>query len=61
MGMLEISTGRDSARRYVVIIRDRDMRELARMEALSAGHARSMATDCALVAVRTSGAAVVLV
>lgn len=61
MGTLEISTSQDRAGRHFVIIRDLEMREIVRVEALSAGHARNMATDCALMAVRTSGAAVVLV
>lgn len=61
MRTLEISTARDEAGADLVIIRDRDMRVVARVEALSAVHARYMARDCALMIVRTSGAAVVLV
>jgi hypothetical protein len=61
MSTLEISTARNEAGTDLVIIRDRDMRVVARVEALSALHARNMAVDCALMIVRTSGSAVVLV
>jgi hypothetical protein len=60
MSTLEISIARDPSGVDVVIIRDREMREVARVEALSPGHARSMASDCALMIVRTGGGSVVL-
>jgi hypothetical protein len=60
MSTLEISIARDASGADVVIIKDREMREVARVEALSAIHARNMATDCAMMIVRTSRTAVVL-
>ncbi len=60
MSTLEISIARDQSGADVVIIKDREMREVARVEALSATHARNMAKDCALMIVRTSRTAVVL-
>ena len=47
MSTLEISIARDQSGADVVIIKDREMREVARVEALSATHARNMAKDCA--------------
>ena len=61
MSELEISTVRDAAGADVVVIKDGEMREVTRVEALSPDHARSLARDCAMVAVKTGDAdAVVL-
>lgn len=61
MSELEISTARDAAGADVVVIKDSEMREVTRVEALSPHHARSLARDCAMLAVKSGDAdAVVL-
>ena len=60
MCTLEVSTAQDFAGVDVVVIKNHEREEVARVEALSPQHARMMARDCAMLIVRTGIAAAVV-
>ena len=60
MCAVEITTHRNEDGSSLVIVRDPDLCEIVRLEALSADHARNMAADCAMLVTKMQDTPVIL-